>query len=106
MKETTTNIRFGKVAKAVLIAARSKSQRIVFGSFPAESMWFRISEKNLCYPCFTTQQPKNTGNRFAFISSMNGIQLEKYLSASAESTITLPLPRFRKKLDSLICTKY
>ena len=40
---------FGKVAEAELIAARSKSQRIVFGSFPAANTWFRISEKNLSY---------------------------------------------------------
>ena len=57
-------------------------------------------------PCFTRQQAKNTGNRFAFNSSMNGVQLEKYLWANAESPITVPLSRIRKKLNSLICTKY
>ena len=40
---------FGKVAEAELIAASSKSQRIVFGSLPVASTWFRISEKNLSY---------------------------------------------------------
>ena len=36
---------------------------------------------------------------------MNGIQLEKYLWANAESPITVPLSRICKKLDSLIFTK-
>ena len=45
-------------------------------------------ESVVCYPCFTRQQAKNTGNRFAVTSSMNGIQLEKYLWAKAESPIT------------------
>ena len=40
---------FGKVAEAELVAASSKSQRIVFGSFPAAGTSFRISEKNLPY---------------------------------------------------------
>ena len=40
---------FGKVAEAELIAASSKSQRIVFGSFPAATTWFRICEKNMSY---------------------------------------------------------
>ena len=63
-------------------------------------------ESVVCYPCFTRQQAKNAGNRFAVNSSMNGVQLEKYLWANTESTITVPLSRIRKKLDSLICTKY
>ena len=63
-------------------------------------------ESVVCYPCFTRQQAKNTGNRFAVNSSMNGIQMKKYLWANAESPITVPLYRIRKNLDSLICTKY
>ena len=50
------------------------------------------------YPCFTRQQAKKTGNGFAVISNMNGIQLEKYLWANAESFIIVPLSRIRKKL--------
>ena len=45
-------IAFGEVAGAELIATNSKSQRIVFGSFPAASTWFRISKKNLPYVIF------------------------------------------------------
>ena len=54
---------FGKVAEAELIAASSKSQRIVFGSFPAASTWFRISEKNLSYVIlvFLGNKPKIQG---------------------------------------------
>ena len=60
----------------------------------------------VCYLCFTRQQAKNTRNRFAVISNMNGIQLEKYLWLNDERPIIVPLSRIRKKLDNLICTKY
>ena len=63
-------------------------------------------ESVVCYPCFTRQQTENTGNRFTVNSSMNGVQLEKYMWGNAGSTIRVPLSRIRKKLDSLICTKY
>ena len=37
---------------------------------------------------------------------MNGIPLEKHLSANTEIPITVPLSQIRKKLDILICHKY
>ena len=63
-------------------------------------------ESVVCYPCVTRQQAKNTGNRFAVISNMNSIELEKYLWPNAELLIIVPLSQIRKTLDSLICTKY
>ena len=98
---------FGKVAEAELITASSKSQRIVwFISSSVHVVSYLQKESVVCYPCFNRQQAKNTGNHFAVTSTMNGIQLEKYLWANAESPITVPLYRICKKLDSLICTKY
>ena len=76
---------FGKVADAKLIVASSKAQRIVLGSL------YLRKESGICDPCFTKQQAKNTGNCFAAISNMNGIQLKKYLCANAETPITVPL---------------
>ena len=78
---------FGKVAEAELISASSKLQRTAFGPFSAGSSWFCVSEKDLSY-IFLVLLGNKPKIRFAIISSMNGMQLEKYLCASAESPIT------------------
>ena len=60
----------------------------------------------VCCSRFAKQQIKNTENYFAVIFGMNGIPLEKHLSANTEIPITVPLSQIRKKLDILICHKY
>ena len=108
MKETTTNVRIWESCWSWIDCSKLKvtNNCVWFISSSEHMVSYPRKESVVYYPCFTRQQAKNTGNRFAVNSSMNGTQLKKYLWANAESAITVPLSRIRKKLDSLICTKY
>ena len=108
VKEITTKVRIGEGCWSWIGCSKLKvtNDCIRFISSSEHVVSYLRNEFVVCYLCFTRQQAKNTRNRFAVISNMNGIQLEKYLWLNDERLIIVPLSRIRKKLDNLICTKY
>lgn len=97
---------FGNVAETELIAASSKSERIVFGLFPEACMWFPISKNKSVFSLFCQATILKHRELLCRCFQHELYSIEKHLWADAKSLITLPIFQISKKLDSLICHKY
>ena len=91
MKETTTIIRIWEVCWSWIDCSKLKVTKSGIWFIASNVVLYLLKESVVCSPCFSRQKYKNTENYFTVIFDMNGIQLEKYLWANAESPITVSL---------------